>query len=367
MFSILSASSPRTNANAHTATPHIDIHPSILVHSQPHFEQVFVKCLNQHGQIRCTRPLILKKKRNSDSNINHTHHALTMSGPPSTVHPVLNLINRCDELARTFDSTFESSCSLLTNLANGTPSGGGGGRTPTTMDETLMVLRATLEKCEEVVGMMLNCIYEDIPHLLDQLDNQGQQHDQAGGNGGVGVVGNWNPKQALDGISQLFYVRSSPSPSLLIHFRSFCERSLTHLPLFFLLYPPPSFSLQRVDHSCPRAVVPRTAVGKARVAGRFHMRGNHPATVRSRLDPNRHKPHFPTQTTSRRPSRPPRCLLNFTSPTSTTTSIHAAAMHHHDDAKVYGFFRRRCEAAPTPSQADYVAHNLAHKTSNCNK
>ncbi|CCF49609.1 hypothetical protein NDA11_000246 [Ustilago hordei] len=109
---------------------------------------------------------------------------------PSGVHPVLTLINRCDELARNFDSTFEESCILLTNLANNTPAPG----QPTTMDDTLMSLRKTLEKCEEIVGAMLNCIYEDIPHLLDQLDS--------GENVGVG---NWNPKQALDGISQLFY------------------------------------------------------------------------------------------------------------------------------------------------------------------
>ncbi|SOV05053.1 uncharacterized protein UDID_03103 [Ustilago sp. UG-2017a] len=109
---------------------------------------------------------------------------------PSGIHPVLTLINRCDELARNFDSTFEQSCILLTNLANNAPAPG----QPTTMDDTLMSLRKTLEKCEEIVGAMLNCIYEDIPHLLDQLDS--------GENVGVG---NWNPKQALDGISQLFY------------------------------------------------------------------------------------------------------------------------------------------------------------------
>lgn len=107
------------------------------------------------------------------------------------VHPVLTLINRCDELARTFDSTFESSCTLLTNLANGTPAPG----SPTTMDDTLMALRETLEKCEGIVGSMLNCIYADIPHLLDQIDS-----------GSEGTVGNFNPKQALDSISQLFYV-----------------------------------------------------------------------------------------------------------------------------------------------------------------
>nr|CDI52938.1 putative protein [Melanopsichium pennsylvanicum 4] len=62
------------------------------------------------------------------------------------------------------------------------------------MDDTLLSLRSTLEKCEQVVGAMLNCIYEDIPHLLDQLDN-----------GVEAGVGNHDAKQALDGISQLFY------------------------------------------------------------------------------------------------------------------------------------------------------------------
>lgn len=118
---------------------------------------------------------------------------------PTSVHPVLSLINHCDELARTFDSTFETSCVLLTNLANGTSAPG----QPTTMDDTLMSLRNTLEKCEEIVGAMLNCIYADIPHLLDQLDS--------GENVGVG---NWNPKQGLDGISQLFYVSHALSNSL---------------------------------------------------------------------------------------------------------------------------------------------------------
>ncbi|SPO26225.1 uncharacterized protein UTRI_02501 [Ustilago trichophora] len=106
----------------------------------------------------------------------------------SAIHPVLNLINRCDALAQEFDSQFEQSCNLLRNLVDGNNQSAFG------MDETLMSLRTTLEKCEAIVTSMLNCIYEDIPHLLDQLDS-----------GTETGVGNWNPKQALDGISQLFY------------------------------------------------------------------------------------------------------------------------------------------------------------------
>lgn len=121
------------------------------------------------------------------ATMSSSHH------PSSGVHPVLGLINRCDALAQSFDTTFEASCTLLTNLANGVGSG--------TMEDTLTSLRATLQQCEDIVNAMLGCIYEDIPHLLDQLDTQTE----------VGV-GNFNPKQALDGISQLFYVRSTPPP-----------------------------------------------------------------------------------------------------------------------------------------------------------
>ena len=120
------------------------------------------------------------------------------SSSPSAIHPVLTLINSCDSLAQQFDTTFAASCTLLTNLANNTPAPGA----PTNMDVTLMSLRGTLEQCEGIVGNMLNCIYADIPHLLDSLD----------GEGGTGaMVGNWNPKQALDDISRLFYVRISHS------------------------------------------------------------------------------------------------------------------------------------------------------------
>ncbi len=106
------------------------------------------------------------------------------------MHPVLALVNRCDELARTFDSTFEASCNLL--------------RQPTgTLDDTLAALRSTLDQCEQIVGAMLACIYEDIPHLLDQLDSNDH------------LVANWNPKLALESISSLFYVSppNPPSPS----------------------------------------------------------------------------------------------------------------------------------------------------------
>lgn len=112
-----------------------------------------------------------------------------------SAHPVLTLINRCDALAQQFDSTFESSCVLLRNLADGTPAPG----SPTTMDDTLMALRETLGRCEEVVGAMLGCVYEDIPHLLDQQD-QGERG---------GIVGSWDPKGALESISTLFYVSTA--------------------------------------------------------------------------------------------------------------------------------------------------------------
>lgn len=114
---------------------------------------------------------------------------------------MLGLINKCDQLAQTFDSTFESSCLLLRNLANSSSSS-------MTMDEVLMKLRETLGKCEAIVTEMLNCIYQDIPHLLDQLDNNQNNSN----NNEVVTVGNWNPKQALDSISLLFYVSSPPQP-----------------------------------------------------------------------------------------------------------------------------------------------------------
>lgn len=111
---------------------------------------------------------------------------MTSHSPAGGVHPVLALVNRCDELARTFDSTFEASCNLL--------------RQPTgTLDDTLAALRSTLDQCEQIVGAMLACIYEDIPHLLDQLDSNDH------------LVANWNPKLALESISTLFYV-SPPTP-----------------------------------------------------------------------------------------------------------------------------------------------------------
>ncbi|PWZ02108.1 hypothetical protein BCV70DRAFT_57163 [Testicularia cyperi] len=104
----------------------------------------------------------------------------------SGVHPVLGLINKCDGLAKTFDNTFARSVALLEGLTNGTST--------TSLDETMQVLRETLDRCEQIVGEMLNCIYADIPLLLDQMDaNQ------------PGLPGNFNPKSALDSISQLFY------------------------------------------------------------------------------------------------------------------------------------------------------------------
>lgn len=157
----------------------------------------FVTPIHRHFVHRHSHRIYCPSLRSPTSATDYSHN-MSAAPPHSGVHPVLTLINRCDELARSFDSTFESSCTLLTNLANGTPAPG----QPTTMDDTLMSLRATLERCEEIVGAMLNCIYEDIPHLLDQLDS-----------GAEGGVGNWNPKEALDGISQLFYVSHlSPFP-----------------------------------------------------------------------------------------------------------------------------------------------------------
>ncbi len=112
---------------------------------------------------------------------------MTSHSTSGGVHPVLALVNRCDELARTFDSTFEASCNLL--------------RQPTgTLDDTLAALRSTLDQCEQIVGAMLACIYEDIPHLLDQLDSNDH------------LVANWNPKLALESISTLFYVSPQPYP-----------------------------------------------------------------------------------------------------------------------------------------------------------
>ncbi|TKY86403.1 hypothetical protein EX895_004552 [Sporisorium graminicola] len=108
----------------------------------------------------------------------------------TSAHPVLTLINRCDALAQQFDTTFAASCKLLTDVANGNISPSG----PQTMDEALMALRDTLETCEATVSQMQGCVWEDIPHLLNQLDS-----------GGEAGVGNWNPRQALTDISELFY------------------------------------------------------------------------------------------------------------------------------------------------------------------
>lgn len=177
---------------------------------------------------------------------------------PSGIHPVLTLINRCDELARNFDSTFEQSCILLTNLANNAPAPG----QPTTMDDTLMSLRKTLEKCEEIVGAMLNCIYEDIPHLLDQLDS--------GENVGVG---NWNPKQALDGISQLFYVSD---PALTLPYTPQREKKLTT--------------------SGVKTVISRVVAGEEGVVGRFHLRRDRRCHFCQRLDSDRWKSCVPEET-----------------------------------------------------------------------
>lgn len=147
-----------------------------------------------------------------------THQQPPHNDDMTTVHPVLTLINRCDQLAQQFDATFAASCTLLTDLSNGQSS--------KTLEETLMVLRSTLDECEQVVGAMLACIYEDIPHLLDMLDRDAEAGAQAGGGakGLEGVVGNWNPKQALDGISQLFYVGFHLFPP------SFARRDAVRLP-----------------------------------------------------------------------------------------------------------------------------------------
>lgn len=73
-----------------------------------------------------------------------------------------------------------------------------------TLDDTLTDLRTTLDKCEDVVSAMLRCIYDDIPHLLDMLDRQAETDKRV-----PGVFASWNPKQALDDISELFYVSAT--------------------------------------------------------------------------------------------------------------------------------------------------------------
>ncbi|KIS70084.1 uncharacterized protein UMAG_10187 [Mycosarcoma maydis] len=110
----------------------------------------------------------------------------------STVQPVVTLVHRCDQLAQRFDSIFLSACMRLTERASGDASA--------TLDDTLTDLRTTLDRCEDVVSAMLRCIYDDIPHLLDMLDRQAET-DQCV----PGVFASWNPKQALDDISELFY------------------------------------------------------------------------------------------------------------------------------------------------------------------
>lgn len=199
----------------------------------------------------------------------------------STVHPVLTLINRCDALAAQFDTTFSHSCKLLTNLSNGQSSA--------TLDETLMVLRKTLDECEQVVGAMLGCIYEDIPHLLDMIDSQAEGGGGEEEKGRHGIVGNWNPKQALDGISQLFYVSCSYKNTL-----SRRERS--------------------ADIDSRLTVIPRPPNHKTRVASRLYVRRNLPRRIHNPMDIHRLNPRKPAQTTGRRLGRSTSRLLDTASP-----------------------------------------------------
>lgn len=117
------------------------------------------------------------------------------------VHPVLELINKCDALAKTFDATFAQSVTLIEQVANNSQGGAVAYNTrgaASMMEQMLVMLRDTLQKCEATVNQMLGCIYSDVPLLLDQLDADQQAT--------ASLPSNFNPKSALDSISQLFYV-----------------------------------------------------------------------------------------------------------------------------------------------------------------
>lgn len=274
----------------HTTSP-----PSYKVNVDPsHYLTLLHHTHHPYSQQTSARPDNALRCRLRTPKLTHHTHAHTLT-TMTTVHPVLNLINRCDTLAQQFDTTFSASCTLLTNMSNGMVSPSG----PQTMDNTLTVLRSTLDQCEGVVGEMLGCIYADIPHLLDQLD----RGEEEVGEGGKVVVGNWNPKQALDGISQLFYVRFSPR-TLKDTVDAFC----THLtyPLLLLLFLPlllllllsptrsrfffhidsiPAFRLTRASGATPKKpVLPRPSNRKTRTTRRLHMRRNLPHRLYPPLD-----------------------------------------------------------------------------------
>lgn len=145
------------------------------------------------------------------------------------VHPVLELINKCDALAKTFDATFAQSVSLIEQVANNSYGGAVAHNTrgaSSMMEQTLAMLRETLQNCEAVVNQMLGCIYSDVPLLLDQLDTDQRAL--------ASLPSNFNPKSALDSISQFFYVSASrrvPVRSQLMplhthsHIKNCCSKS----------------------------------------------------------------------------------------------------------------------------------------------
>lgn len=120
---------------------------------------------------------------------------------------MLELINKCDALAKTFDSTFAQSVSLVEHFTTSSHGGAVAHNTrgaSSMMEQTLAMLRETLQQCEAVVNQMLGCIYSDVPLLLDQLDSDQQAT--------ASLPSNFNPKSALDSISQLFYVCTTSVP-----------------------------------------------------------------------------------------------------------------------------------------------------------
>ena len=164
---------------------------------------------------------------------------VTANRMASTVQPVVTLVHRCDQLAQRFDSIFLSACMRLTERASGDASA--------TLDDTLTDLRTTLDKCEDVVSAMLRCIYDDIPHLLDMLDRQAET-DQCV----PGVFASWNPKQALDDISELFYVSATSSFTIIrssILVLATSSSLILVLLTIFTLHTDPDASLHGVAHA----------------------------------------------------------------------------------------------------------------------
>lgn len=116
-----------------------------------------------------------------------------------------------------------------------------------TLDDTLTDLRTTLDKCEDVVSAMLRCIYDDIPHLLDMLDRQAETDKRV-----PGVFASWNPKQALDDISELFYVSATSSFTIIrssILVLATSSSLILILLTIFTLHTDPDASLHGVAHA----------------------------------------------------------------------------------------------------------------------